>query len=110
MPGGVKEAYKRVRPLFEAIAAKVKDEPCVTYLGPGSAGHFVKMVHNGIEYGIMQLISETYAVLKQGLGLNNQQLHQVYSEWNKAELQSYLLEITSHIFSKQDDRTGKSLD
>jgi len=106
MPGGSKEAYERVRPIFAAIAAKVDNEPCMTYLGPGSAGHFVKMVHNGIEYGIMQLISETYALLKDGYGLTNQQLHHLYSEWNKSELSSYLLEITSHIFNKRDDKTN----
>ncbi|HVV69334.1 MAG TPA: NADP-dependent phosphogluconate dehydrogenase [Gammaproteobacteria bacterium] len=109
MPGGPKEAYERLRPLLEAVAAKVKGEPCVTYIGLGSAGHFVKMVHNGIEYGIMQLISETYALMKLGLRLTNQQLHEVYSLWNQGELSSYLLEITSHIFSKLDDKTGKSL-
>ena len=109
MPGGAKEAYERVRPVFEAVAAKVNGEPCVTYVGQGSAGHFVKMVHNGIEYGIMQLISETYALLKQGLGLNNQQLQAIYSEWNQGELSSYLLEITSHIFAKHDDKTSKLL-
>lgn len=105
MPGGSKEAYERVRSIFEAVAAKVHNEPCVTYIGPGSAGHFVKMVHNGIEYGVMQLISETYALLKQGDGLNNQQLQHIYNEWNKSELSSYLLEITSHIFSKRDEET-----
>ncbi len=109
MPGGPKEAYERIRAVFEAVAAKVKGEPCVAYMGTKSAGHFVKMVHNGIEYGIMQLISETYALLKQGLNLNNKQLSDVYSEWNKGELNSYLLEITSHIFSRQDEKTGQSL-
>ena len=100
MPGGPKEAYERVQPVFEAVAAKVNDEPCVAYLGPGSAGHFVKMVHNGIEYGMMQLIAETYDLMKRALGLTNQQLQDVYSEWNQGELNSYLLEITSHIFGK----------
>jgi 6-phosphogluconate dehydrogenase len=109
MPGGSREAYERVRAIFEAIAAKVNGEPCVTYIGAGSAGHFVKMVHNGIEYGIMQLISETYALLKQGLGLTDAQLHDLYNEWNQGELSSYLLEITSHIFRKQDVNTHKPL-
>jgi 6-phosphogluconate dehydrogenase len=109
MPGGSKQAYERVRPLFEAIAAKVNKDPCVTYIGPGSAGHFVKMVHNGIEYGIMQLISETYDLMKRGLGLNNDQLHDVYEEWNKGELNSYLIEITSYIFKKIDDKSSNRL-
>ena len=109
MPGGPQEAYERIRPVFEATAAKVNDVPCVTYLGPGSAGHFVKMVHNGIEYSIMQLISETYDLMKQGLDFNDDQLHDVYNEWNNGELSSYLLEITSHIFRKVDQKTGNRL-
>jgi 6-phosphogluconate dehydrogenase len=109
MPGGSKEAYERVRPIFEAAAAKVNGEPCVAWLGPGSAGHFVKMVHNGIEYGVMQLIAETYDLMKRGLGLNDDEMLDVYTSWNKGELDSYLVEITSHIFSKQDERTGKRL-
>ncbi len=109
MPGGPRDAYERVRPVFEAAAAKVNGDPCVTYLGPGSAGHFVKMVHNGIEYGIMQLIAETYDLMKRGLGLNDDELQEVYALWNKGELNGYLVEITSHIFSKQDEKTGKRL-
>ena len=109
MPGGPKEAYERVRPVFEAVAARVNGEPCVTWFGPGSAGHFVKMVHNGIEYGMMQLIAETYALMKLSLGLNDNQLRDVYSRWNNSELNSYLMEITSHIFSKVDQKTGKRL-
>jgi 6-phosphogluconate dehydrogenase len=109
MPGGSKESYERVRPVFEAAAAKVNNEPCVTYLGPGSAGHFVKMVHNGIEYALMQLISETYDIMKRGLGYNDDQLHEIYEEWNKSELNSYLLEITAGIFTKNDEKTGKPL-
>lgn len=109
MPGGPKEAYERVRPILEAAAAKVGNAPCVAYLGPGSSGHFVKMVHNGIEYGIMQLIGETYDLMKKGLGLNDQALHDVYDDWNKGELQSYLIEITANIFGKLDDRTGKAI-
>jgi len=109
MPGGPKDAYERVRLVFEAAAAKVNGDPCVTYLGPGSAGHFVKMVHNGIEYGVMQLIAETYDLMKRGLGLNEDELHEVYALWNKGELNGYLVEITSHIFSKRDEKTGKRL-
>jgi 6-phosphogluconate dehydrogenase len=109
MPGGSKAAYDQIHLVLEAIAAKVKSEPCVTYLGSGSSGHFVKMVHNGIEYAIMQLISESYDLMKRGLGLNDEKLHDVYSQWNKGELNSYLIEITSHIFEKIDDKTGKKL-
>ena len=109
MPGGPKDAYERVRLVFEAAAAKVNGDPCVTYLGPGSAGHFVKMVHNGIEYGVMQLLAETYDLMKRGLGLNDDELDEVYALWNKGELNGYLVEITSHIFSKQDEKTGKRL-
>ncbi|HOK54353.1 MAG TPA: NADP-dependent phosphogluconate dehydrogenase, partial [Armatimonadota bacterium] len=109
MPGGDKEAYERVRPIFEAVAAKVDGEPCVRYLGSGSAGHYVKMVHNGIEYGIMQLISETYDLMKRGLGLTNDELHSVYDQWNQGEINSYLIEITSRIFTRADDKTGKRL-
>jgi 6-phosphogluconate dehydrogenase len=109
MPGGLKESYERVRPIFEAAAAKVNNIPCVTYLGPGSAGHFVKMVHNGIEYAMMQLISETYDLMKRGLNFTDDQLHDVYNEWNKGELNSYLMEITGQIFSKVDEKTGKRL-
>ncbi len=101
MPGGPKEAYERVRPVFEAVAAKVNGEPCVTYLGPLSAGHFVKMVHNGIEYGIMQLISETYALMKQVLGFSDDELKKIYSEWNKGELNGFLMEITSTYLARQ---------
>jgi 6-phosphogluconate dehydrogenase len=109
MPGGPKEAYERVRPVFEAAAAKVNGDPCVTWLGPGSAGHYVKIVHNGIEYAVMQLLAETYDLMKRGLGMNDDELHEAYSLWNKGELNGYLVEITSHIFSKQDERTGKRL-
>jgi 6-phosphogluconate dehydrogenase len=109
MPGGPKAAYERVRPVFEAAAAKVNGDPCVTYLGPGSAGHFVKMVHNGIEYGVMQLLAESYDLMKRGLGLNDGELHDVFSAWNHGELNGYLMEITSHIFCKVDEKTGKRL-
>jgi 6-phosphogluconate dehydrogenase len=109
MPGGLKKAYERVKPILEAVAARVNGEPCVTYLGPFSAGHFVKMVHNGIEYGLMQLISETYALMKLILGFSEDQLQNVYSEWNKGELNGFLMEITGNIFGRVDDKTGKRL-
>jgi 6-phosphogluconate dehydrogenase len=109
MPGGPKEAYERVRPVLEAVAARVNGEPCVTYLGPGSAGHFVKMVHNGIEYGVMQLIAETYDLMKRGLGLDDDDLCDVFSAWNEGELGGYLTEITSRIFSQVDEKTGQRL-
>lgn len=109
MPGGPQEAYERVKPIFEAAAAHVEGEPCVTYLGPGSAGHYVKMVHNGIEYGLMQLIAESYDLLKRGLDLSDSELADVYAGWNKTELNAYLMEITAHIFTQVDERTGKRL-
>lgn len=109
MPGGQKEAYDLVAPIFEAISAKVDGEPCTSYIGPDGAGHFVKMVHNGIEYGDMQLISEAYFLLKNILGMDTDELHEVFSEWNKGELDSYLIEITSEIFTKKDDETGKAM-
>ncbi len=110
MPGGQKEAYDLVAPILTEIAAKAPDgEPCVAYMGPDGAGHYVKMVHNGIEYGDMQLIAESYDVLKRVAGLSNEELGKVYVEWNKGELDSYLIEITSRIFSKKDDETGKDL-
>ncbi|CAG4920180.1 NADP-dependent phosphogluconate dehydrogenase [Paraburkholderia gardini] len=110
MPGGPRDAYDLVAPILTEIAAKAPDgEPCVAYMGPDGAGHFVKMVHNGIEYGDMQLIAESYWVLKQVLGLSNEELGKVYTEWNKGELDSYLIEITSKIFGKKDDETGKDL-
>jgi 6-phosphogluconate dehydrogenase len=109
MPGGQKEAHELVRPIFEAIAAKVNGEPCTTYIGPDGAGHYVKMVHNGIEYGDMQLIAEAYFLLKHVLGLNAKELHEVFAEWNKGELNSYLIEITADIFTKMDEETGKPL-
>ena len=109
MPGGDEKAYERLQPIFEAIAAKVNGEPCVTYLGSGSAGNYVKMVHNGIEYGIMQLISEVYDLLKRGLNYTDDQLQQTFEEWNKGELQSFLIEITAVVLKKVDDETGKRL-
>lgn len=99
MPGGNKKAYMHVQPILEAIAAKVNSEPCVTYMGPGAAGHFVKMVHNGIEYALMQLIADTYEILKKGLFKDNDAIQKIFGEWNEGRLQSYLLEITADIFS-----------
>lgn len=99
MPGGNKEAYQHVKYIFEAIAAKVDGEPCVTYIGPGASGHFVKMVHNGIEYGLMQLITETYEFLKKGLKLNNAEIQKVFAQWNEGRLKSFLIQITKDIFN-----------
>jgi 6-phosphogluconate dehydrogenase len=109
MPGGAKEAFERVKQIFEAVSAKINDEPCVAYLGPGSAGHFVKMVHNGIEYGIMQLISESYAIMKLKLGFTDDRIQNIYYEWNNGELNSFLIEITGKIFARIDEKTGKRL-
>jgi 6-phosphogluconate dehydrogenase len=110
MPGGTEFAYRELEPILTKIAAQVDDGPCVTYVGPGGAGHYVKMVHNGIEYGDMQLIAEAYDVLKNGLGLSNQQLHETFAEWNRTdELNSYLIEITADIFKYVDPETGHHL-
>lgn len=109
MPGGSLEAYQRVAKVFEAVAAKVGEDPCVTYLGPGSAGHYVKMIHNGIEYGIMQLIAESYDLMKRGLGMDDEDIHAVFHSWNQAELNAYLMEITAAIFEEVDEKTGKRL-
>lgn len=109
MPGGQKEAHELVKPILEAISAKVDGEPCTTYIGPDGAGHYVKMVHNGIEYGDMQLISESYFILKHVVGLSADELHEVFSEWNKGELDSYLIEITADIFTKVDEETNQPL-
>lgn len=111
MPGGQPEAYALVRDIFVAISAKVapKGEPCVTYLGARGAGHYVKTVHNGIEYGDMQLIAEAYDILHRTLDLSNQELSEIFEDWNRGELKSYLIEITAAIFKKIDDRTGKPL-
>ncbi len=104
MPGGNPAAWPYVKEIFQAIAAKVEDgTPCCDWVGENGAGHYVKMVHNGIEYGDMQLICEAYQLLKDGLGLGAADLHEVFAEWNKGELDSYLIEITSQIFAKKDD-------
>jgi 6-phosphogluconate dehydrogenase len=109
MPGGQKEAYELVEPILKDISAKVDGDPCCTYIGPDGAGHYVKMVHNGIEYGDMQLICEAYFLMKHALGLEAQDLHEIFAEWNKGELDSYLIEITADIFTKMDEETGKPL-
>jgi len=109
MPGGPREAYDLIEPIFTAIAAKVNGDPCVTYIGPRGSGHYVKMVHNGIEYGDMQLIAESYDILHRAGGLSAAELHEVFAEWNQGELQSYLIEITADIFAKIDEETGKPL-
>ena len=109
MPGGSQEGYGRVENMLSRAAAQVDGKPCVAHLGKGSAGHYVKMVHNGIEYGIMQLIAETYDLLKRSLGFSAHDLHDIYREWNSQELSSYLVEITSHIFATADEKTGEPL-
>eukprot|EP01129_Flabellula_baltica_P010966 TRINITY_DN470_c0_g1_i1.p1 TRINITY_DN470_c0_g1~~TRINITY_DN470_c0_g1_i1.p1 ORF type:complete len:487 (-),score=150.76 TRINITY_DN470_c0_g1_i1:12-1472(-) len=108
MPGGSSDAWELVQPVLQAIAAKVEDgSPCCEYVGEAGSGHFVKMVHNGIEYGDMQLISEAYFLLKHALGLNNDEIADVFEEWNKGDLDSYLIEITTDIFRKKDEETGE---
>jgi 6-phosphogluconate dehydrogenase len=111
MPGGQRDAYDEVAPVLRAIAAKAAEDgqPCVDYIGPRGAGHYVKMVHNGIEYGDMQLIAETYDLLHRALGLSADDLHQIFAEWNTGELKSYLIEITADIFKRVDPDTGKPL-
>lgn len=109
MPGGDEVAYGFIQPLLEAVAAKVNNVPCVAYLGKHAAGHYVKMVHNGIEYGIMQLISEAYQLLGRGLGLTNDELSEVFDQWDKEDMTSYLIEITADIFLYEDDKTSNRL-
>ncbi len=109
MPGGDREAYGELEPVLQKIAAQVPDGPCVTYCGPGGAGHYVKMVHNGIEYGDMQLIAEAYWLLKNLGGLGNAELADTFAEWNKGDLDSFLIEITAKIFTKKDPQTGNDL-
>lgn len=103
MPGGDPQAYERLRPIFESVAAKVDGEACVAYLGNGSAGNYVKMVHNGIEYGIMQLIAEAYDLLKRGFEFDEDHIQQLFEDWNHSELQSFLIEITAEILKKEDE-------
>src|SRR5579859_6209469 len=104
MPGGSPAAWPHVKEIFQSIAAKVEDgTPCCDWVGENGAGHYVKMVHNGIEYGDMELICEAYQLMKDGLGLTAQELHEVFADWNKGELDSYLIEITSEIFAKKDE-------
>ncbi|MDU5837978.1 MAG: NADP-dependent phosphogluconate dehydrogenase [Pantoea sp.] len=111
MPGGQKEAYELVAPILDKIAARAEDgEACVTYIGPDGAGHYVKMVHNGIEYGDMQLIAEAYALLKGALGLSNEELAKTFTEWNNGELSSYLIDITKDIFTKKDEEGNYLVD
>ena len=110
MPGGPKAAWEALAPIFRAIAAKAEDgEPCVEYMGPRGAGHYVKMVHNGIEYGDMQLIAETYDVLHRGAGMPAPELSELFHDWNRTELRSYLIEITAQIFARKDEDTGRPL-
>jgi 6-phosphogluconate dehydrogenase len=109
MPGGNVDAYNRIAPMLNAVAAKVKGEPCTAYMGSGAAGHYVKMVHNGIEYAIMQMLAETYNLLKSYAGLNNDECHEVFAEWNKGKLQSFLVEITAAIFLQKDDSSDARL-
>jgi 6-phosphogluconate dehydrogenase len=109
MPGGTKAAWEIVSPIYRKIAAIVDGEPCCRYMGTGGAGHYVKMVHNGIEYGDMQLICEGYAILRDVLGLNADELHEVFDTWNKGDLDSFLIEITANIFRRKDPETSKPL-
>jgi 6-phosphogluconate dehydrogenase len=109
MPGGAREAYEEIRPVWEAISAKTDDGACTTYVGPDGAGHFVKMVHNGIEYGDMQLIAESYDILRRVLGLEASELADIFAEWNKGALDSYLIQITSEVLRVKDEETGRPL-
>src|SRR4051812_30579557 len=109
MPGGDEASYEHLKPTLEAIAAKTDYGACVTYVGPNGAGHFVKMVHNGIEYGDMQLIAEAYDLLRKALGLGAKEIAGIFDEWNKGKLESYLIEITSHVLQVDDPETGKPL-
>ncbi len=106
MPGGPEEAYRLVEPILTSIAAKTEDGPCCAYIGRGGAGHYVKMVHNGIEYGIMQLISEAYDTMKSALGMSAAEMQEVFARWNETELNSYLIEITAAVLAKNDPETG----
>jgi len=109
MPGGQRQAYDLVEPIFTKVAAQVNGDPCCTYIGPGGAGHYVKMVHNGIEYGDMQLICEAYYIMKNALGMDAAELHETFAKWNEGDLDSYLIQITTDIFTRIDEETGQPL-
>ena len=109
MPGGARPAYDVLRPMLEAIAAKTSDGPCVTYVGPDGAGHFVKMVHNGIEYGVMQAIAEAYDLLRRGLDLPADEIAEIFAEWNRGQLESYLVDIAAQVLAVRDPETGHPL-
>ena len=109
MPGGPRDAYDEVAPVLTRIAAQVQGEPCCTYIGPGGAGHYVKMVHNGIEYADIQLIAEAYDLLSHALELGAEDLSRIFAEWNKGDLESYLIQITSEVLAKRDRATGRPL-
>ena len=109
MPGGTKEAYATLGPILETIAAVAEGEPCVTHIGSDGAGHFVKMIHNGIEYADMQLIAEAYDLLRQSGGFSPEEIAEIFTEWNKGELESYLIEITAEVLKQKDAKTGKPL-
>ncbi|RYY62463.1 MAG: NADP-dependent phosphogluconate dehydrogenase [Chitinophagaceae bacterium] len=109
MPGGDQSAWTHLKPILEAVSAKVNGEPCVAYMGRNAAGHYVKMVHNGIEYAIMQLISEVYDYFKRSMNFSNDELHEIFKKWNAGELQSFLIEITADIFPRKDDLSSNRL-
>src|SRR3954470_24659647 len=109
MPGGSREGWQSLAPIYQKIAAIAEGEPCCRHMGPDGAGHYVKMVHNGIEYGDMQLICEAYAILKAAINPSADEFHQIFTDWNKGELNSFLIEITARIFEKKDPETGKPL-
>lgn len=109
MPGGERSGYESVAPILNAISAKVSGEPCCTYIGTDGAGHYVKMIHNGIEYGDMQLIAESYSLLKHAAGLSNQEINEVFTRWNQGKLSSFLIEISAAIFKEKDKETGQDL-
>ena len=107
MPGGSEHSYAKLGPIFESIAAQVDDTPCCVHVGPDAAGHFVKMVHNGIEYADMQLIAEAYDLLRHGLGASPGEIADIFRSWNEGDLESFLIEITADVLAQQDDATGK---
>lgn len=109
MPGGHREAYDQVEPIFLKIAAQLEDGPCCTYVGPGGAGHYIKMVHNGIEYGVMEILAESYDLMQRGLGISAEEMSRIYAAWNADELNSYLVGITAEILARKDGETGRPL-